>query len=44
VAEMEMSRTWVMPSIWTFSMKPVQTLFEKYHVGAGWMINLAGAG
>ena len=36
VAEMEISRTWVMPSIWTFSMKPVQTLFEKYQAGAGW--------
>ena len=40
--KMEISRTWVMPSIWTFRMKPVQVLFEKYQVGTGWADPFAG--
>jgi hypothetical protein len=39
---MEITREWVMPSIWTFSMKPVQSLFQKYHVGTGWVDPFAG--
>jgi hypothetical protein len=38
----EISRIWVMPTIWTFRMKPVQALFEKYRVGAGWIDPFAG--
>jgi hypothetical protein len=37
-----MSRAWVMPSIWTFSMSPVQELFHRYNVGAGWADPFAG--
>jgi len=37
-----MSREWVMPSIWTFSMWPVQALFQKYDVGTGWIDPFAG--
>lgn len=39
---MEISREWVMPSIWTFTMKPVRELFEKYSVGNGWADPFAG--
>ena len=39
---MEISRTWVMPSIWTFTMKPVQELLHKYHVGPAWADPFAG--
>jgi hypothetical protein len=39
---MEISRQWVMPSIWTFTMKPVQELFAKYQVGRGWADPFAG--
>jgi hypothetical protein len=38
----ELSRLWVMPSIWTFTMKPVQDLFSKYGVGIGWVDPFAG--
>lgn len=37
-----MSRVWVMPSIWTFRMKPVQHIFERYGVGQGWVDPFAG--
>jgi len=37
-----MNRIWVMPSIWTFKMKPVQNLFSKYNVGSGWLDPFAG--
>ena len=37
-----LSRQWVMPSIWTFSMPPVKILFEKYSVGIGWADPFAG--
>lgn len=39
---MQLSRTWVMPSIWTFSMKPVQDIFARYNVGIGWADPFAG--
>ena len=39
---MELSRTWIMPSIWTFTMKPVQLLFTKYGVGKNWADPFAG--
>ena len=40
--EIELSREWVMPSQWTFSMKPVQQCLEKYEVGVGWVDPFAG--
>lgn len=39
---MDISRKWVMPSKWTFSMKPVQELFERYCVGKGYADPFAG--
>lgn len=30
---MEISRVWIMPSKWTFTMVPVKKLFVKYNVG-----------
>ena len=39
---MELSRIWVMPSIWTFTMAPVQKLFKKYSVGPGFVDPFAG--
>lgn len=41
-AKIMISRVWVMPSKWTFTMKPVQELFRKYGVGAGWVDPFAG--
>jgi hypothetical protein len=38
----DLSRHWVMPSQWTFSMKPVQQCLEKYQVGTGWVDPFAG--
>ena len=31
-----------MPSIWTFTMRPVKDLFKKYNVGKGWADSFAG--
>ena len=39
---MEITRTWVMPSKWTFKMAPVQKLFGKYDVGPGFADPFAG--
>ena len=39
---MKLSRTWVMPSIWTFTMHPVQKLLERYNVGERWVDPFAG--
>lgn len=39
---MEISRVWVMPSKWTFKMRPIQKLFTKYQVGTGWIDPFAG--
>ena len=39
---MQVERQWVMPSIWTFSMKPIKILFERYSVGNGWLDPFAG--
>lgn len=30
------NRIWAMPSKWTFSIKPIIELLEKYNVGKGW--------
>ncbi len=40
--QIKMTRIWVMPSIWTFTIKPVQTLFAKYEVGIEWADPFAG--
>ena len=42
VPGLEMSRVWEMPSIWTFSMKAVQGILEKYNVGDAWADPFAG--
>lgn len=39
---MKISRTWVMPSKWTFTIKPVQELFQRYDVGPRWLDPFAG--
>jgi hypothetical protein len=39
---MNINREWVMPSIWTFTMKPIQDLFNKYEVGDGWLDPFSG--
>jgi len=31
--DMIIKRVWAMPSIWTFSIKPIMSLISKYHVG-----------
>ncbi len=40
--DIELSRVWEMPSIWTFKMKSVAALFNKYNVGKGWADPFAG--
>ena len=39
---MLLSREWVMPSQWTFRMKPVKRLLRKYEVGDKWADPFAG--
>ena len=39
---MEINRVWAMPSIWTFRMKPVQALLQRYSVGKEWADPFAG--
>ena len=39
---MKISRQWVMPSQWTFSMKPVVSLLGEYVVNGGWADPFAG--
>lgn len=39
---MILTRTWVMPSIWTFKLKPVGELLKRYQVGDGWVDPFAG--
>lgn len=39
---MKIERQWIMPSKWTFSMKPIYKLFDKYKVGQGWVDPFAG--
>lgn len=40
--KIKISRTWVMPTAWTFAMNPVQEVFKNYHVGRGWADPFAG--
>jgi len=39
---LKISRAWVMPSIWTFTMPPVQKLFKKYNIGISYADPFAG--
>lgn len=39
---MQLSRYWVMPSKWTFTMKPVTEILTRYSVGKGWADAFAG--
>ena len=33
---METNRIWAMPNKWTFKIKPIRELLNKYNVGNGW--------
>lgn len=37
-----MSRTWAMPNRWTYSIKPIGELLQKYKVGQGWVDPFCG--
>ena len=39
---MKLNRVWAMPSKWTFTIKPIKDLLEKYNVGKGWIDPFAG--
>ena len=39
---MILGRVWEMPNKWTFSMKVVGQLFQKYQVGPGWVDPFSG--
>jgi len=39
---MKIERVWAMPNKWTFQIKPIKELLEKYHVGNGWVDPFAG--
>lgn len=39
---MEINRVWAMPNQWTFKIKPIRELLEKYHVNSGWVDPFAG--
>lgn len=40
--EVRMSRIWVMPHKWTFKIKPIGELLDRYGVGGGWVDPFAG--
>lgn len=42
IYNMEISREWVMPSKWTFSMPPVREILTKYNATAGFADPFAG--
>ena len=37
-----MCRFWAMPSKWTFTVKPIKQLLERYNIGMGWADPFAG--
>lgn len=39
---MDIERVWAMPSKWTFEIKPIKNLLEKYEVGKGWIDSFCG--
>jgi hypothetical protein len=36
------TRVWAMPSMWTFTIKPIKELLQRYEVGQGWIDPFAG--
>lgn len=39
---MIIKRVWSMPSRWTFEIKPIKELLERYNVGLGWIDPFCG--
>jgi len=39
---MKITRIWAMPNKWTFKIKPIAELLQKYNVGKGWIDPFAG--
>lgn len=39
---MKIERIWAMPNKWTFQIKPILELLERYNVGKGWIDPFAG--
>ena len=39
---MIISRVWAMPNKWTFKIKPIKDLLDRYNVGLGWVDPFAG--
>ena len=39
---MRIERIWAMPSKWTFEVKPIKKLLERYEVGKGWIDPFCG--
>jgi hypothetical protein len=39
---MKIERIWAMPNKWTFTIKPIKELLERYNVGKGWVDPFAG--
>lgn len=43
MADVKFSRVWAMPSAWTFTIKPIRELLDRYVVdGVGWIDPMAG--
>ena len=40
--EIEINRVWAMPNKWTFKIKPIKELLNRYNVGKGWVDPFAG--
>ena len=39
---MIITREWSMPSRWTFEVKPIKKLLDRYEVGIGWIDPFCG--
>jgi hypothetical protein len=39
---MNIERVWSMPSKWTFEIRPIKQLLERYNVGTGWIDPFCG--
>ena len=39
---MQINRVWAMPSKWTFEIKPIKDLLDRYNVGKGWIDPFCG--
>lgn len=42
IEALKITRKWAMPSKWTFEIKPIKELLDKYNVGAGWIDPFCG--